>query len=83
MQGLISKGDGCWVQFKEAFRDQWALPMGLAIKEANFRTKHVDETFLEFFYTKLALLKSAYPQNPVEAHIEMIKCCLDDSHAAE
>jgi len=70
------------VRFKEAFRDHWALPMGLAVKEANLRTKRAEETFLEFFYAKLALLRSAYPQNPAEAHIEMIKSCLDDPHAA-
>jgi len=56
--------------------------MGLAVKEANLRTKRAEKMFLEFFYAKLALLRSAYPQNPAEAHIEMIKSCLDDPQAA-
>jgi len=83
VQGFIGKGAGCWVRFKEAFRNQWALPMGLAVKGANIQAKRLDETFLEFFYANLALLESAYPQNPAEAHIEMSKYCLDDPLAME
>jgi len=82
MQGFIGKGDACWVQFKEAFWDQWVLPIGLVVREANIWTKRADKTFLEFFFAKLALVRSAYPQNPMEAHIEMIKYCLDNPHAA-
>ena len=56
---------------------QWSLPLGLAVKNADNRKKD-GETFLEFCYDKMNLLRNAYPNCRGEGYSEMVKASLDD-----
>jgi len=55
-----------------------ALPVGLAVRQAELRKKRDGETFLEFFYSKINLLRNAYPQCGAEGYIKMVMAALDD-----
>ncbi|KAI5808804.1 hypothetical protein DFH27DRAFT_634281 [Peziza echinospora] len=80
---FITSGEGCWDRMKQVMRAQWGLSAGLAVKQAVARKKLAHETYLSFYFAKLALLQSAYPNSPDEAYIEMIKSSLDDPKVAE
>jgi len=77
-QVFITKDRDCWARFKIVMTRQWALPIGLAVRNAEERKKKGDETFLEFFYVKMNLLRNAYPNCGSEGYIEMAKASLDD-----
>jgi len=76
---FMIKEQACWLRFKATMHRQWSLPTGLAIRNAKERRKRDNETFLEFFYVKLTLLKNVYPNCGGEGYIEMIKMSMDDS----
>lgn len=78
-QTFITKGRDCWEGMKTVMSRQWALLLWLAIRQAESRKKRHEETFLEFFYLKINLLKNAYPQCGPEEYIEMVKATLNDS----
>ncbi|MDB5851808.1 MAG: hypothetical protein JWP29_5560 [Rhodoferax sp.] len=75
---FVTKDRDCWSRFKTAMTRQWSLPVGIAVRKAEERRKKNEETFLEYFYAKLNLLKNAYPVCNSDGYIEMIKASFED-----
>ncbi|KAF8462866.1 hypothetical protein BDZ91DRAFT_764994 [Kalaharituber pfeilii] len=78
LKQAMTTGTGCWQFFSAIMRQTWAESIGSAQTKAIARTKRHNETFLQYYYQKLGLLKAAFPDCADQSHISNIKEKLND-----
>ncbi|KAF8439658.1 hypothetical protein BGX38DRAFT_1273241 [Terfezia claveryi] len=72
-QAFMTKEEGCWTNFMQKMRDIWAKPLAVAQREAEDRSKLSNESFHQFFFSKLKLLTNT--------HISRIRAKFNDAQA--
>lgn len=77
----MTKDEGCWLNFAPKMREIWAKPLAVAQREAEDRYKMPGETFHQYFFTKLKLLTSAFPESLPATHISRIRAKFNDAQA--
>ena len=80
-QAFMTKDEGCWLYFMQKMREVWSKPLAVAQREAEDRAKLPNETFHQFFFSKLKLLTSAFPESHSTTHISRIRAKLNDAQA--
>jgi len=81
MQAFMTKDEGCWLYFMQKMREVWSKPLVVAQREAEDRTKLPNEMFYQFFFSKLKLLTSAFPESHSTTHISRIRAKFNDMQA--
>ena len=77
----MTKEDGCWFNFQEKMREAWAKPIAVSQREAEDRQKLPNETFLVYYFQKLAMLMRAFPESHEATHISRIRAKFNDAQA--
>jgi len=82
-QAFMTKDKGCWLNFMQKVREVWSKPLAVAQREAEDRAKLPNETFHQFFFSKLKLLPvtSAFPESHSMTHISRIRAKFNDAQA--
>ena len=81
MQAFMTKDEGCWLYCIQKMREVWSKPLAVAQREAEDRAKLPNETFHQFFFSKLKLLTSAFPEFYSMTHISRIRAKFNDMQA--
>ena len=77
----MTKEDGCWFNFQEKMRDTWAKPSAVSQREAEDHQKLPNETFLVYYFQKLAMLMRVFPESHEATHISKIRAKFNDVQA--
>jgi len=75
------KDEECWINFMYHMREVWANPMAVAQREAEERSKLLGELFHQYFFSKLKVLSSAFPETLQAMHISRIRAKFNDAQA--
>ena len=76
-QAFMTMDTGCWLNFMHKMREIWSKPMAVAQREAEDRPKLPEESYYQFFFTKLKLLTSAFPESLAATHLSRIRSKFD------
>ena len=77
----MTKEPGCWFNFQVKMRETWSKSIAVTQREAEDRSKQKDETFLIYYFQKLRLLTTAFPESREATHIVRIRAKFNDAQA--
>lgn len=78
---IITKEVGCWFNFQMKMREVRAKPISVTQREAEDRAKEANKTFLVYYFHKLRLLATAFPESLEATHISRIRAKFNDAQA--
>lgn len=79
--GYMTTGKDCWEKFKTKMRQKWNVPVAIQQIEAAARVKQPHESYQEYYFAKLRLLTSAFPEESAPTLITRIRLGLNNAEA--
>jgi hypothetical protein len=73
----MTTAPGCWTHFKEHMEHRFSVDVGLRQIEAEDRARYPNESYADFAFQKMYLIRRAFPNLASSAVISMVKRKLD------